>query len=403
MPDQLETRLRAERDRLDIDQPPLSVIAARAAELRRRRLAARAGVAALAALAVGGGALASLRGGDPPPPTVAASDPSGTWSTEGITVVGLPHPPRDLPGLVREAEFLDAERGFLLTADCCTAWLSVTTDGGATWHTTPSPVAGLPTLVAGGDAVTLLGTAPDYPRASTADGEHWTSSALPPAPPAGLTGLTGASRLVPLGAGACGDATGALAGSELATLRQQPPITACWWSPVRAGDGSWWIGGRDANGHPAVAVSRDDGSHWSVSAFTGFPGTAYARAATLGRSVYVTVVSPPTESAAGPDHLLGVAESTDGGATFGPVHPTAGQATIGGDLVPLLDGRLLIVDGYGHWLVSEDVGVSWHRLEGLHATMRLARTEGGYVAYGMATIYTAFSVDGSTWQKLDAQ
>ncbi|MER7005656.1 sialidase family protein [Dactylosporangium sp. NPDC000555] len=402
MPD-LETRLRAERDRLDIDQPPLSIIAARAAALRRRRLAARAGLAgaaALTAVAVAGGALAALRGGDPPAPAVAASDPSGAWSAEGITIVGLPRLPRDLPGSVREAEFLDAGRGFLLTADCCTAWLSVTTDGGETWHTTPSPVAGLPTLVAGADAVTLLGAAPDYPRASTSDGEHWTSSALPPAPPATLTG---ASRLVPLGIGACGDTTGALAGPELAPVPQQPPITACWWSPVRAGDGSWWVGGRDASGRPAVAVSRDDGSHWSVSAFAGFPASAYARAAMLGRSVHVMVVSPPTEPATGPDRLLGVAQSTDGGATFGPVHPTGDQATIGGDLVPLLDGRLLIVDGLGHWLVSENGGVSWHRLEGLHATMRLARTEGGYIAYGMSTIYTAFSADGSTWQKLDAR
>jgi hypothetical protein len=73
--------------------------------------------------------------------------------------------------------------------------------------------------------------------------------------------------------------------------------------------------------------------------------------------------------------------------------------------VPLLDGRLLITDGdpYGYWLLSEDRGATWHRALGLHSTARIERTPGGWVALGMATIYTAFSVDGTTWQKLDAQ
>jgi hypothetical protein len=405
VPDQLETRLRAEGDRLDIDQPPLAVIAARAATLRRRRLAARAGVLALAAAAITGGTLATLRDRAAPPPVVAASGSAsaGTWNADGITLAGLPRLPRDLPGTVRDAEFLDADRGFLLTADCqnpasCTAWVSATTDGGATWRTVPAPVAGLPALIAGGDGVTLVGAAPAYPRARTTDGEQWTTAGTPPAAPAALTG---GSRLVPLDGTGCGARTGALTGTGLAPVPQPPPITACWWSPVRAGNGAWWVGGRTADGRPALAASRD-GEHWTVSSFAGFPATAYARVAALGTDVFATVVAPPAGAAAGPDRLLAVAVSADGGATFGPPHPTAGQATIGGDLVPLVDGRLLIVDGQGHWLASADRGVSWHRLDGLHATMRLARTEGGYVAYEMAQIYTAFSADGSAWQKLDA-
>ncbi|GAA4247414.1 hypothetical protein [Dactylosporangium darangshiense] len=398
MPDQLDSRLRAERDRLDIEQPPLSVIAARADALRRRRLAARAGVAALAALAVTGVAVAAVRDDRTAPPVVAASptDPARAWTTEGITIDGLPQLPQDLPGTVRDAEFLDADRGFLVTADCCTAWVSATTDGGRTWHTSLSPVPGMPSLVAGADAVTLIGTGPDHPRATSSDGEHWTSggSAAPePAP------LIGGSRLVPLDSPACGSRTAAVTGAALSLVPQQPPITACWWSPVRAGDGSWWVGGRDTQGRPALAVTRDGGASWQVSSFPGFPSTAYARAAMLGHAVYATVVQPEPDA----DRLLAVASSDDGGATFAAAHPTAGQATIGGDLVPLVDGRLLIVNGYGDWLLSSDSGVSWHHLEGLHKTMRLARTEAGYVAYEMATIYTAFSADGATWQKLNAQ
>ncbi|WP_432985625.1 hypothetical protein [Dactylosporangium sp. CA-233914] len=400
MPDQLESRLRAEGERLDIDQPPLAVIAARAAALRRRRLAARTGAAALAALVVAGVTLAARHDPRPAPTAVAsgpADAPSGTWSAEGITISGLAHLPQDLPGSIREAEFADAERGYLLTADCCTTWISATADGGRTWRTVPSPLSGLPKLIATPDRITLLGPAPGLERATSTDGEHWSTDASPAAPAAPLTGE---SRLVALDGGECGAPTAGLTGTALAPVPRQPPLEVCWRSPVRAGDGSWWVGGRTADAGPAVAVSRDNGATWTVTAFPGFPGTA--RAAMLGRGVYVTIVAPQ-EAAAAPERLVAVAASADGGATFGPAHPTAGQATIGGDLVPLLDGRLLIVDGYGHWLVSEDEGISWVRLEGLHTTMRLSRTEAGYVAYRMTTIYTAFSVDGSTWQKLDAQ
>jgi hypothetical protein len=253
-------------------------------------------------------------------------------------------------------------------------------------------------VVVAADGVTLIGDDPGRTRATSADGEHWTTVATPRGPAAPLTGN---ARLVALGGSPCGSATGGTAGGALAAVPQQPPLSVCWRSPVRAGDGSWWVGGATADA-PAVAVSRDGGASWALTAFPGFPANASARAAMLGRRVYVTIVAPQ-EATAAPERLLAVAASADGGATFGPPYPTAGQATIGGDLVPLLDGRLLRVDGYGHWLVSGDEGVSWVRLEGLHPTMRLARTEGGYVAYQMTSIYTAFSADGSTWQKLDAQ
>ncbi|MEU7876399.1 hypothetical protein [Dactylosporangium sp. NPDC049140] len=402
MPDQLGPRLRAERDRLDIEQPPMEVIAARAATLRRRRLAARTGAGALAALAAVAVTIAGLDRREGPAPIVAASDtadPAGTWSAAGIAISGLPHLPTDLPGTVRDAEFLDADRGFLLTSDCCQAWVSSTTDGGRSWHTVRSPVADRPQLVLIPGGVVVLGAGPDHPWAASADGEQWNTGNGPPGPAAALTGN---SRLLALADDACGAPTGAITKTDLAPVPQQPPLTVCWRSPVRAGDGSWWVGGRTGDGRPAVAVSRDGGASWALTAFPGFPAKSSARAALLGRAVYVTIVAPQ-EAAATPERLLAVAASVDGGATFDAPHPTAGQATIGGDLVPLLDGRLLIVDGYGHWLVSEDGGASWVRLEGLHRTMRLARTEAGYVAYQMTDIYTAFSVDGTAWQKLDAQ
>jgi len=47
--------------------------------------------------------------------------------------------------------------------------------------------------------------------------------------------------------------------------------------------------------------------------------------------------------------------------------------------------------------------VTWVNAVGLHQTARLARTAAGYVAYNMTKIYTAFSVDGSTWRKINAR
>ncbi|WP_238008013.1 sialidase family protein [Dactylosporangium sp. AC04546] len=397
MPDPLGTRLRAERDRLDIDQPPLAVITARAVALRRRHRLVQGGVAAAVAVVVAGGVAAVMApsGEQAPRPPAASSDPGGVWTDENVTVNGLAHLPTDLPGKIRDVEFVDADRGFLLAADCaglgsCTNRVYATADGGRTWAMQAVPAqlgstdaASVPALVVTGSQVALVaGT-------TVAVGDPWEVSSASPA----ATPLPGTARLYSTG---CGQPLLAVTPSGLIAPPQQPPgISVCWTSPVRAGDGSWWVGG-SSGGKAALSVSRDDGRHWENHVFDV---SGQARVAMLGTNVYAFLVDP----ASTPARLLGVASSEDGGVKWGPVHPTAGNATIGGDAVPLLDGRLLIVDGVGHWLVSEDRGASWHRLEGLHQTMRLARTRVGYVAYEMSNIYTAFSVDGSTWQKLDAQ
>ena len=408
MPDQLETRLRAERDRLDIDQPPLSVIAARAGALRRRRRAVQGTLAAALLLSLGG-ALLTTREDRPPPPAQATT---GAWTAEGITINGLPHLPTDLPGTVRDVEFADPDRGFLLSATCenpssCTNWISTTLDGGHTWRSSVAPgrlgatsADKLPSLYVTGSAITLLGPdATGLIRASSEDGETWqvTEAAALTTRSQSDPPLAGDAHLVALGPQPCGRQVAGLTATGLTAVPQPPPISVCWTAPVRAGDGAWWVGGT-ADGRPAVAVSRDGGTTWQRTLFSSLPeGSGQARVSMQGRDVFAVLVDPT----ATPAWLIGVAVSDDGGATFGPVRPTAGQATIGGDLVPLLDGRLLLVDGVGHWLVSDDRGTTWHRLDGLHQTTRLARTQSGYVAYGMATIYTAFSVDGTTWQKLD--
>ncbi|GAA0739050.1 hypothetical protein GCM10010199_62620 [Dactylosporangium roseum] len=403
--------MRAERDRLDIEQPPLSVIAARANVLRRRRRLGRAGAACAVVGLVLAGVAVTVTGEDQPPPDQpAASGPAGVWTAEDITVNGLPHLPTDLPGKVRDVEFLDADRGFLLSAECqgttsCTTWVSATTDGGRTWRTrrAPGPLAStaadaVPTMVVTGAParIALLGAGPTPVLSTSTDGETWDTGQRTVPAGDGAAPLPSTAHLFTVGSAPCGRRVLAVTPEGLVAPPRQPRgLDVCWTAPVVGGDGSWWVGGRSA-GQPALAVSRDGGANWNM---TTFPGTGQARTVTQGRDVFAVVVDPDTS----PARLLGVVSSVDGGATFGSVNPTAGQATIGGDPVPLLDGRLLIVDGAGHWLVSGDRGATWHRLAGLHPTNRLARTQAGYVAYEMSAIYTAFSVDGSTWQKLDAQ
>jgi hypothetical protein len=396
MPDELETLLRAQR--LDFTQPPLTTITARAHILRRRRRAVQAGAVALTLAAV---AVPFLVPADTPPPQVAASSPAppgGVYTGGGITVNGLPGLPRDLPGTIDDAEFIDADRGFLLTRTCagssCTAWINTTTDGGRTWSTARAPgtfgtppLDAVPSLVVTGSRIALIGS--DGTRSSSADGVSWDTASSGPTTPG--TALPGDARLILLGS-----QVAALLhdGTTLVAPAVQPPLAVSWVSPVRAGDASWWVAGT-VDGHPAVAVSRDGGASWTPKTF---PGGGTARVSFLRGDVYVALIDPAVK----PSGLLGVASSTDNGATFAAPRSLTGT-TVGGDLVPLLDGRLLLVDGAGHWLVSTDRGATWQRISGLHPTDRLARTQTGWVAYGMSTIYTAYSVDGTTWQKIDAQ
>ncbi|MEV4139198.1 sialidase family protein [Dactylosporangium sp. NPDC049742] len=397
MPDELETMLRAQR--LDFTQPPLAAITARARVLRRRRRAAQVGAVALGLLVAASFLIPRLIPREAPPPQVAASPsaaPGAVYTGGGITINGLPALPRDLPGKIQDAEFIDADRGFLLTVDCaaaCTAWVNATLDGGRTWSTAQAPGAfrspprgALPSLVVTGSRITLLGA--DGTRASSTDGAGWDTASQPATT---VDALPGDARLVLRD----GRLMALLHdGTTLVQPTAQPPLGLAWVAPVRAGDGSWWVGGADG-GHPAVAVSRDGGVTWKP---TTFPGGGTAQVSFLGRDVYAALTDPTTT----PPTLLGVAASSDGGASFGQPRPLV-ATTIGGDLVPLLDGRLVIVDGDSHWLVSTDRGATWQRVQGLHPTKRLSRTQTGWVAYEMSTIYTAYSVDGTTWQKLDAQ
>jgi hypothetical protein len=192
-------------------------------------------------------------------------------------------------------------------------------------------------------------------------------------------------------------------------LAQQPALQPCWAASRPAGDGSWWVGGilpgsGSAPGSPAVAVSRDQGRSWTVTVLSAQPTeVSGVRVATLGEHVYAVVLGPRT----GPDvaPVRAIYHSTDRGARFGRSDPTrVGEPSqLAGDLVPLLDGRLLLVAGDGSWYVSADDGDTFAPARTLGHAGRLARTGSGYVVYGLfGGGWCAYSSDGSTWHKLNA-
>jgi hypothetical protein len=75
--------------------------------------------------------------------------------------------------------------------------------------------------------------------------------------------------------------------------------------------------------------------------------------------------------------------------------------TVVGDVVPLLDGRL--VTAGPDWQITGAPGTPLERAGGsLPWVYRIARTPGGWVAYNLFKAgWAAVSADGETWQKLN--
>jgi hypothetical protein len=190
--------------------------------------------------------------------------------------------------------------------------------------------------------------------------------------------------------------TDGLSGPSLVRPPAQPGIDACWAAPVPDANGGFWVGGIK-DGKAAVAVTYDGGAHWKPFVFEEEAGASGARVAHLGRDLYVVTYG----------RRFATYHSADFGATFGPPQPQAGQVpkTLKGDPIALLDGRMLVIgDTDGRWYVAADAAgaPSWTLAGKLHKTGWLERTAYGYVAHNLTGNYTAFSVDGSTWRKLNA-
>jgi len=400
----LDNRLARSRAALldQIEQPPLTDVRRRARRIRRRRAAA-AGATVLALLGVIGiGARPWQHDGTP---DVTATGPPAitpVYEAGGIKIVGLlPQPVYVLGGEPADVEFTDRTHGLAATAcaqDCPP--LGRTDDGGLTWGPgAPSPVGGgLTDLIAfPGGRWLIIG---DRSYWSSVDGTSWTMVTPPAATTRAAIGPGELLRYDPV--------TGAVTvvspdQGPLGPLAEQPQLTIRSALPPPAADGAWWIGGV-ADGRPAVAVSRDSGRHWSTTSLAAPAGEVdTVTIGTLGTEVYAVARGENGE-------LRAVYHSTDRGGHFtandlaGAAADHKAPAVVSGDPVPLLDGRLLLVEQGGapsSWWVSDDGGASFTPVVGLPAVGFIRRTYAGYVAYRLFDdTWMAFSADGSTWQKL---
>jgi photosystem II stability/assembly factor-like uncharacterized protein len=381
---------RARTDLLDdIRQPPLDQIAGRASRLRRRRRATRTATALAAVVAVGVTLLRPWAGS--PEATIPPADtrPSGpVYAAAGITIngliAGMPTIP-DLPGAIVDVEFTDADHGYLLTS---APEFARTEDGGFTWLRQITPAEPGDELIAfPGGQVALSGSN----HLSSDGGRSWR-----PAPTRGAQ-AAGRGELLRLGPG-----NSVQIWSPEHGLRGNvhPPITVSWVAARPTADGVWWVGGttNDGSDRPALASSRDGGLTWRPVPLAAPSGQA--QVSVLGRHAYAVVLGAERT-------IRAVLHSTDSGRTFTLTRTggTAEPATLAGEAVPLLDGRLLVTTSAQKWYVSDDDGATFVEANGgLPAVGPLQRTWAGYVAYdlfgGEPAGWAAFSSDGSTWRKL---
>ncbi|MGN9911942.1 WD40/YVTN/BNR-like repeat-containing protein [Phytohabitans sp. LJ34] len=394
MPD-LETRLARERDGLldAIEQPPLERVGARATAIRHRRRARRVG-AVLAVVAVAGFAALRPWSTDQKPPPVADPSPSPgvVYTDAGITINGLTGDPiLDLRGQVTDVDFTDPDHGYALVrcedgSTPCAPSLARTVDGGLTWARATLP----PTA----DADLDLTAFPDgrlvvAGYVSTNGGETWLATTRPN----GAATAVGAGQLLRLG-GDTVEVWSSMFGYRGELVKQPEGMAVKWVAGAPTATGAWWVGGT-RNGAPAVAVTRDGGRKWTVHPLGATGSTA--QVAVLGERVYVTVLGAEREISA-------IYLSTDSGQRFTPT--TAGRVAppdkLAGEVVPLLDGRLLATGADRRWYLSDDDGRTFTQADGnLPAVGRIVRIPAGYVAFDLfGSGWTAFSVDGSTWRKL---
>jgi len=395
----LESRLaRSRSDLLDeIEQPPMAVVRRRATRIRRRRSVA-AGATALAVLGVIG--LAARPWQSDGPPQVTATDPPAiapVYRGGGIEIIGLsPTPVYGLNGQIADVEFTDRDNGF--AAAGCTPRcpeLARTTDGGLSWReakVTPTGSGPVDLIAFPGGHWLLDG---DLDRSSP-DGSAWR---IVNPPLESTRADIGSDELPRVEQPAGRLAVWSWESGRLGPLKNQPQLSARWVAPAPTADGAWWVGGLVGTS-PAVSVSRDSGRTWTT---TTLPGTAdpadSVTVSTLGTEAYAAARAETGQ-------VLGIYHSTDNGKSFTATF-RAGKNTpapYSGDLVPLLDGRLLAVesDGLaGSWWVSDDDGSSFSPIPELPAASSIHRTYAGYVVYGLfGGSWAAFSHDGTHWQKL---
>lgn len=427
MPDldeRLDERLGAARADLlsQIKALELDDIRRRARTIRRRRHSVVAGAALAFVMAVSLGVVLlgnmpsnqQPQPGGTPTPTLVPQGP--VWRGGGLTLYGLSRPWLELPGRITAVEFADSGHGYAVVADCqqntpgCLISFAVTTDAGNTWSAPQPPVRQLPqapnVIPVGDEGVVLRAGAEAW--FSDNGGRTWRPTEVPANPPL-VDRIAAGARLVLDDTG-----TGCTArrvdvwqpSGQLGQLRVQPGFDVCWVASEPAADGSWWVGGVDHSGGQAVpvaAVTRNEGRSWRPQWFpavAAHPG-AWVRVSTLGGDAFATIVGV-TVDATDPASLTvyGSYRRPANGEGFQPYGDGPGLGILAGDLVPLLDGRL-VAASTEHWMVSEQDGKGFKAAVGMPAAARVQRTGPYWAAYDLfLSGWVAISADGETWHKL---
>jgi hypothetical protein len=382
----------ARTDLLDaIHQPPLEQIAGRATTLRRRRRTVRSATALAAVAAIVVTLLRPWAGGTEADIQPADTRPSGpVYADAGITINGLttnvPNVP-DLPGTIADVEFADSDHGYLITDEDAFA---STGDGGLTWQRHELP-AGRDRphdliLFPGGQLALPDG------HVSADGGQTWGLRFHEERPQL----AAGKDEVLRLGPANSLEVWSPQDGRR-GVLMHPPPILVTWVASRPTADGAWWVSGSTPGSTaPVLASSRDGGATWKQVELTAAP-PGKVQVSVLGRHAYATVVSTDLR-------IRAILHSADGGLTFTGTRTggAAEPATLAGEVVPLLDGRLLVTNTAQRWYLSDDDGATFSQAIGnLPAVGALRRTWAGYVAYDLfGAGWAAFSSDGSTWRKL---
>ena len=409
----LDQHLEATRDDLlrQIQIPELAAVKARAASIRRRRRGLAAGGAALACLVVLGTGTVLLgdavRGPDRGQPVASDSGPAGLyWRGGGLTMLGLNGTVLDQPGDLRDIQFADSRHGYALSAQCdrdatrpCALAVASTTDGGRTWIDLPLPVAQapadrLPSIVAvGADGLVLVGDTVWFGHR----GGGWQQRTVDTRATVAAMPNGGRLELVSNDVGYAAPTVAVWsADGSLARLSVQPGMAVHWVASAPAADGAWWVGGT-LGGAPAVGVTRDAGRTWKVTPLAGATSDAWAQVSTLGSDAYATVVSPR-----GGDPGVLTIHAVYRSPAGGPFTPYASMiGTLVGDIVPLLDGRLVAAGP--NWYVNAGRDSALKPAGGSMPWVgRVERTAGGWIAYDLFQAgWAAISRDGETWQKIN--
>ena len=317
--------------------------------------------------------------------------------------------------------FVNGDRGFLIrtrcTEDGCAYELLSTVDGGQSWRAAAVPGATVVSaplddanavVLPGGQVVTEIQVAGDRPaRHSNDRGASW---------PAQMAEPTGATNRVPDNAALVAFCPQSIACSEpvlrvvrpngsSSTYGPPPPTLTETVSATRVSNGALWVQGRDGVGRVLLAISHDEGAHWTMHRVPA-PSAASVDIVGGAKSAWALALADPDTSTTGgsggnvsfdPNREMrqSLLYSSDSGASFSSVKiPDAYRINKGSGIGVTQSGNAVISAEGKVAVISPDGTVT--AITAVHgAVYDLGDRVLVFSSEGSWT-----SSDGETWSKL---